>query len=70
MVVGVHLVKELLLEVLAGQSSEGLSSGGDLLISEEDSEQRRRNGNSDEMMMNYNGNEELCEKCDKIPSYD
>lgn len=50
-----------------GQSSGGLGSGGDLLISEEEAEQRRRNGNTSEMMMNYNGNDELCENCGKIP---
>ena len=38
-----------------------------LLISEEQLAENRKNGKTDEMMLNYNGNDELCENCGKIP---
>ena len=55
-----------------GGSSQTYNSGlnnkeNGLLISEEQLEENRKNGNIDEMMTNYNGNDELCEKCGKIP---
>lgn len=55
-----------------GGSSETYNSGinnkgNGLLISEEQLAENRKNGNTDEMMVNYNGNEELCSDCGKIP---
>ena len=40
---------------------------GDLLISEDEQRRRRINGDTSDMMVNYNGNEELCENCGDIP---
>ena len=53
--------------VVGRTNSNGNTEGGDLLISEEEADQRRRKGNTEEIMMNYNGNDELCEDCGKIP---
>ena len=38
-----------------------------LLISEEQLKKNRKNGDTSEMMVNYNGNEEICDNCDKLP---
>ena len=38
-----------------------------LLISEEQLAKNRKNGDTSEMMVNYNGNDELCENCGNIP---
>ena len=38
-----------------------------LLISEEQLAENRKNGETGEMMVNYNGNDELCENCGNIP---
>ncbi len=42
---------------------------GDLLLSEEELQRRRneRKNNTDDMMVDYNGNRELCENCGDIP---
>ena len=45
------------------------SSGGDLLLTEEEQQARKlaRNRDNSDMMVDYNGNEELCTNCGKIP---
>ena len=45
------------------------SNGKDLLLSEEELERRRREKqkNNSDMMVDYNGNRELCENCGDIP---
>ena len=48
--------------------NSGINSPKDgLLISEEQLKKNRTNGEIDEMMVDYNGNEELCKDCGKIP---
>ena len=50
------------------QSSNNNNRGdGDLLMSEQEIEERRRRNNTDDMMVDYNGNRELCENCGDIP---
>jgi hypothetical protein len=36
-------------------------------MSEQEIEERRRRNNTDDMMVDYNGNRELCENCGDIP---
>jgi hypothetical protein len=49
------------------QSSNNNRGKGDLLMSEQEIEERRRRNNTDDMMVDYNGNRELCENCGDIP---
>ena len=52
----------------SGKNNSGINNKENgLLISEEQLAENRKNGNTDEMMINYNGNEELCSDCGKIP---
>ncbi len=52
-----------------GRVGNGASGEGDLLLSEEELRRRKmnRNGNNGDMMVDFNGNQELCENCGDVP---
>ena len=50
-----------------GGNSRGGNTPNDLLLTDEEKKEKMKNKKVNEMMIDYNGNEEICKDCNKIP---